>query len=132
MSLNLLSTSFIESIEDQSIRVVQRQVELYNQHDLEKFLALFDDDALVLNGWTSQVIALGITEIRTRYEKRFQTPVYCQFIGRLALGNVVVDREVVTGLPNGESVQCLAEYTINLKTSKISKCVLFWGEPPVS
>ena len=120
----------MSTIEDQAIRVVQRQVELFNLRNLDQFMGLFEEDALVMDGWTGEVIARGGTEIRPRYEKRFQTPVDCQFIGRLALGNVVVDREVITGLPGGESVQCLAAYTVNVQKARISQCLLFWGEPP--
>lgn len=118
------------TIEQQAVRVVQRQVELYNLRDLDQFMTLFTDDAQVFDGWTGNLIARGLAEIRPRYEKRFLTPIWCRFIGRLVLGNVVVDREVVGGLPDDASVECLAVYTVNVTSAKISKCVLFWGQPP--
>lgn len=36
---------------------------------------------------------------RKRYESRFQTEVHSELLGRLCLGNVVVDREIITGRP---------------------------------
>jgi putative hydrolase of HD superfamily len=117
-------------MEDLAVQVVQRQVDCYNRRDLGRFLTLFAEDAEVFDGWTGALIARGVVEIRPRYEKRFQDPIHCQFIGRLVLGNVVVDREVISGLPNGSPVQCMAEYTVNIRTEKIVKCVLFWDKPP--
>lgn len=120
----------IPTLEEQAIRVVQRQVELYNLGDIDQFMTVFTEDAQVFDGWTGKIVARGITEIRPRYEQRFLTPVSCRFVGRLVLGNIVVDREAVSGLPDGASVECLAVYTVNILAAKISKCVLFWGQPP--
>jgi len=118
------------TLEEQAIRVVQRQVELYNLRDLDQFMTVFTEDAEVFDGWTGKLVARGVTEIRPRYQQRFLTPVNCRFIGRLVLGNIVVDREVISGLPDDASVECLAVYTVDVAAMKISKCVLFWGQPP--
>ena len=118
------------TLEEEAIRVVQRQVELYNLRDLDRFMTVFTEDAQIFDGWTGKLVARGVTGIRPRFQQRFLTPVRCRFIGRLVLGNIVVDREVVSGLPDGTSVECLAVYTVNVPAAKISKCVLFWGQPP--
>jgi hypothetical protein len=40
---------------------------------------------------------VGAVTCRKRYESRFQTEVHSELLGRLCLGNVVVDREIITG-----------------------------------
>ena len=117
------------TIEDQASAVVQRQLDYYNQHDLEQLLSLFANDAQIVDGWTGQLLAQGLDDIRSRYERRFQFPVHGELLKRHAFGNTVTDREIITGLPEGD-VPCRAKYTVDLPTAKITKCVLFWGSPP--
>lgn len=59
-----------------------------------------------------------------RYVERFKTPVHCELIGRLALGNVVVDREIISGLPDGKKAECMAMYHVD--GGLITKMQLFW------
>lgn len=60
------------------------------------------------------MLAKGHAEIRPRYEKRFsESPVFCEVVGRLCNGRVVVDREVITNLPGGGSANVLAVYQVN-------------------
>jgi hypothetical protein len=73
-------------------------------------MAILSDDCVATNAVTGEVLAQGKVELRRRYEARFQTNVYSELLGRLCLGSVVVDREIITGLPDGESADCLATY----------------------
>ena len=39
-------------MEEESIRVVQKQLELYNARNVDEFMPVFADDVLVYDGWT--------------------------------------------------------------------------------
>lgn len=61
---------------------------------------------------------------RKRYEARFQTDVHSELLGRLCLGNVVVDREIISGLPDAAVADCLATY--HCESGKIKKMSFVW------
>ncbi|KXZ53960.1 hypothetical protein GPECTOR_6g879 [Gonium pectorale] len=106
--------------------IVQRQLELYNARAVDPFMELFTDDVLVTDGITGNVIASSKGELRPRYVERFKSPVHCELLGRLVLGNVVVDREIITGLPNGGVADCMATYVCDVPNNKISRITFVW------
>jgi hypothetical protein len=85
-------------------------LEAYNARDIEAFLALMADDCVATDALTGAVLCAGKEQLQARYSERFQTPVYSELLGRLCLGDVVVDREIITGLPGAASADCLATY----------------------
>ncbi|EKX42561.1 hypothetical protein GUITHDRAFT_73934 [Guillardia theta CCMP2712] len=89
------------------------QLELYNKRDADEFMTLFDPDCQLLDLQTGKELARGHDQIRARYIERFKSPVYCSLYGRLAIGKVVVDREHISGLPNGAEANCMAVYQVN-------------------
>ncbi|GLI61868.1 hypothetical protein VaNZ11_004338 [Volvox africanus] len=106
--------------------IIQRQLELYNARQVEHFMDLFTDDVVVLDGITGAVIASSKEELRPRYVERFKSPVHCELLGRLVLGNVVVDREIITGLPNGGVADCMATYICDVAAGKIKRITFVW------
>lgn len=54
------------------------------------------------DGVTGAMIANSKEALRPRYVERFKSPVHCELLGRLVLGNVVVDREIITGVQRGQ------------------------------
>lgn len=104
--------------------VVQKQLEAYNVRDLEAFLALMADDCIAKDAVTGAVMAEGKEQLRQRYESRFKTAVHSELLGRLCLGDVVVDREIITGLPDGAVADCLATY--HCKAGKIVRMEFVW------
>lgn len=90
--------------------VVQKQLEAYNARDIEAFLAVMADDCVATDAVSGAVLCSGKEQLRARYSERFQTPVHSELLGRLCLGNVVVDREIITGLPGAAAADCLATY----------------------
>ena len=88
-------------------------------------MQLLADDVLVTDGETGAVIAKTKEELRPRYVSRFQSPVHCQLIGQVCLGSSVVDREIVTGLPDGGEADCLAAYVVNEK-DLIQRITFVW------
>lgn len=108
----------------ESAALVQRQLELYNARDVDAFMTLFRDDVHVSDGITGAVIATSKAELRPRYVERFKGPVNCELLGRLVLGNVVVDREIITGLPDDGVADCLATYVC--EDNLITKITFVW------
>ncbi|GIL64568.1 hypothetical protein Vafri_18465 [Volvox africanus] len=106
--------------------IVQRQLELYNARQVDSFMELFTDDVVVLDGITGAVIASSKEELRPRYVERFKSPVHCELLGRLVLGDVVVDREIITGLPNGGVADCMATYVCDVAADKIKRITFVW------
>ncbi|KAF6237643.1 hypothetical protein COO60DRAFT_1291332 [Scenedesmus sp. NREL 46B-D3] len=104
--------------------VVQRQLEAYNARDLEAFMDLLAEDCVATDAATGAVLGTGRAELRKRYAARFQTDVYSELLGRLCLGSVVVDREIITGLPDAGVADCLATY--HCKNGKIQKMEFVW------
>ena len=64
-------------------------MDLYNARDLEKYMTLFSDDVVLEDLLTNNVLLRGKEAARARYFDRFKTPVHCNVLGRLAIGQVV-------------------------------------------
>jgi len=54
------------------IRVAEKQIETFNRKDLDGFMALYADDATVMEFPSSKVLAQGKAAIRQRYEPMFK------------------------------------------------------------
>jgi hypothetical protein len=94
--------------------LVQRQLEAYNDKDVEAWLATYAADAeqYVLHG---ERLAQGHEELRRRILVRFAEPdLHARLLSRVVMGQVVVDLEEVTrNFPEGRgSVQMLCVYEI--------------------
>ena len=83
--------------------VVNRQLEVYNAHDIDGYCALFAEDATISDLVTGQLICNGLAEIRSVYEKRFaENPALsCTVHQRLEGPTHAIDKETVHGLPAG-------------------------------
>jgi hypothetical protein len=76
--------------------VIQRQLDAYNAHDLEAWLATYADDARQFD-FPAMLLAEGIQAIRERAIERFQEPnLHSQLLHRTVVGNIVIDHEIVT------------------------------------
>lgn len=75
--------------------LIQRQVETYNAHDLEGFVACFAKDAVLTELASGRVFATGREEIRRAYAATFaRLPrAGVTITQRTAIGGVVVDVE---------------------------------------
>ena len=96
------------------LAVIQRQLEIYNKRDVDEFMTLFAEDCALLDLQTGTELARGKDSIRERYTKRFASPgLKCILHARMAIGRVVVDKELITGLPDGKEANCMAVYQVN-------------------
>lgn len=75
--------------------VVQQQLDAYNAHDLEAWLATYAADACQYQH-PATLLARGHAEIRQRAIARFTEPdLHAQLLHRQVLGQVVIDHEMV-------------------------------------
>jgi hypothetical protein len=83
--------------------VVNRQLDVYNAHDIEGYCALFAPDATISDLVTGHMICNGLADIRAAYTKRFaENPALrCTVHQRLEGPAHAIDKETVTGLPTG-------------------------------
>ena len=89
-----------------------RQLEAYNNGDLEAFCACYAQDVVVELLVGDEEMFRGMTAFRARYSERFKNPdLHARLVNRIACGRVVVDQEEVTGLP-GPTQHVIAIYEV--------------------
>ena len=109
--------------------VVQRQLAAYNARDIDAFMSHWAEDAQYF-AHPSDLLARGLAEIRERHIARFKEPnLFGQLLHRIAVGNLVVDHEVVSRtFPQGPGrVQVIAIYEV--EGDKIAKAWFKMGLP---
>lgn len=85
--------------------VVQRQLDAYNAHDMETFLATYHGSARIFSFPQGELLMEGHEEMRNGYRSRFAdgSPVHARVVKRIVEGRFVIDAEAITGLlPKGE------------------------------
>jgi hypothetical protein len=82
---------------------VQRQLDAYNAHDLARFVAEYHDDVKVYRPPAPEPLVSGKKAFGEHYAKnRFTLPdLHARLVKRIVCGNIVVDHEDVSGLPEG-------------------------------
>jgi hypothetical protein len=106
---------------------VQRQLDAYNAHDLDGFLAEYTDDVQIFRPPAAEPILAGKQAVGEHYAKnRFNLPqLHARLVNRMVAGNTVVDHEEITGLP-GETVRAaIAAYLVDDSVGRISKVWFF-------
>jgi putative hydrolase of HD superfamily len=82
--------------------VIQRQLDAYNAHDLEGWLATYAPDARQYE-YPATLLADGIEAIRERSRSRFTEPnLHAHLRQRAVMGNMVIDYEDVVRTFPGE------------------------------
>ena len=92
---------------------VQRQLDAYNAHDLEAFVAQYTEDIRAYRPPAAEPILVGKEAFAAHYAKnRFSIPtLHAEVVNRMVFGNKVIDHEVITGL--GENpVEVAAVYEV--------------------
>lgn len=109
--------------------VVAKQLDAYNARDINAFVAMWADDAEYF-AHPNELLARGIADIRDRHIARFQEPgLYGKLIARVSVGNLVVDREIVTrNFPEGRGkIDVIAIYEV--EAGKIARAWFKLGSP---
>jgi uncharacterized protein (TIGR02246 family) len=95
-----------------NVDVASRQLDAYNAQDLDTYVSFFAADCVVsgLNGTPTET---SRDAIKARYAKAFaQFPENKVVLkNRIAVGNTVVDHELVIRSPGGEQFEIIAIYT---------------------
>ncbi len=107
--------------------VVQLQLDAYNAHDIEAFLATYSDDA-ALYDFPARPRLQGKDAMRTRYTARFADKLlHATIPQRIVMGNTVIDREHVRlTLPEGPgALDAVAIYEVS--GGKIAKVTFIMG-----
>ena len=95
------------------VDVVQQQVNAYNAKDIDAFLATYSPDVeLYLH--PDSLFLSGREEMRESYGPFFSnTPqLHVEILSRMTSGNVVIDKEKVTGLAGGRIMEAIAIYHV--------------------
>ncbi|GAB6196468.1 nuclear transport factor 2 family protein [Lysobacter xanthus] len=93
--------------------LVQRQLDAYNRHDLDAFMATYRPDAKVWRMPATAPTLDGADAIRAFYrDARFNLPTLrAELLARTVVGGKVADQERITGLGT-EPVEALAVYEV--------------------
>ncbi|MGO4704976.1 nuclear transport factor 2 family protein [Microvirga sp. 2MCAF38] len=109
--------------------IVQKQLDAYNARDIESFMSHWAEDAEYY-AFPSDILANSAAQIRERHIARFKEEnLFGRLVKRLAVGNIVVDQEVVTRtFPEGTGrVDVMAIYEV--EDEKITKAWFKIGKP---
>ncbi len=81
---------------DKNETLVQRQLDAYNNKDIDGWLNTYATDAQQFN-LHGECTASGHDEMRQRIAVRFEEPdLYAKLLSRIVMDNIVVDHEVIT------------------------------------
>ena len=94
-------------------KLVEEQLQAYNERDIESFLAPYHAEVEIYN-FPDELRMKGLDEMRDVYTGLFtRTPdLHCELVNRIVMGNTVIDQEHVTGLNGGAEVDAIAVYKI--------------------
>jgi hypothetical protein len=86
----------------QAERVVQAQVDAFNRHDVEAFMATYAPDAIHWE-YPADTVFAGAARIRRHYTELFGDPdakrLHAEVRSRIVKGRFVIDEEHIVGLP---------------------------------
>jgi hypothetical protein len=95
-----------------NVAIASAQLDAYNAQDLDTYVSFFAPDCVVsgLNGTPTEA---SRDAMKARYAKAFaQFPENkAELKNRIAVGNTVVDHELVIRKPGGEQFEIIAIYT---------------------
>ena len=79
---------------------VQRQLDAYNAHDLERFVACYADEVQLFRPPAGEPWMVGKAALAAHYAaNRFNLPqLHAELVNRRVLGNKVMDHERISGV----------------------------------
>jgi hypothetical protein len=94
-----------------SEKIVQKQVDAYNQRNIDKFMAVYSSDIEVYL-FPDSLLMSGKEAMRKHYKAMFEAApdLSCMIINRIGMGNNVIDREYVKR--NGKYLDAIAIYKV--------------------
>jgi hypothetical protein len=94
----------------------QRQLDAYNAHDLERFIAEYTDDVVAYRLPSTAPFLSGKAAFAEHYRKnRFNIPgLHAALVNRMVFGNKVIDQERVVGV-GAQPMEVAAIYEVTPK-----------------
>jgi len=91
----------------------QRQLDAYNDRDLERFVREYSEDVVVYRLPGMEPAIVGRDALAAFYrDNRFNLPgLHAKLVNRMVFGNKVIDQEYVTGVP-GAPLEVAAIYEV--------------------
>ncbi len=92
---------------------IQKQLDAYNNKDIEGFLAPYSDSIKIYNH-PGQLIISGKAQMRASYEGMFKNSpdLYCTVTNRMVLGNIIMDQESVVISKDRLPFEVIAMYKV--------------------
>jgi hypothetical protein len=109
--------------------IVQRQLDAYNARDIHAFMQWWADDAQYFEH-PATLLASGAAQIRERHLMRFNdSNLSARLVTRMAVGDKVVDQEVVTRtFPQGKGqIDVIAIH--QMQAGRITNAWFIFGSP---
>lgn len=95
------------------LEVVEKQLEYYNNHDIEGFVSTYCEDIELYNQGEKEPFLRGLKELRERYTQRFENPkLHAHIANRMVVGDHVIDHEHVSGVKENEISKVVAIYEV--------------------
>jgi hypothetical protein len=93
--------------------VVQKQLDYYNDNNLEGFISTYHDDVEILNLEDNTIIMKGKEALTEKYRERFEVQkVQAEVLNRMVIGQKVIDHEAVIGIKKDGLVYAVAVYKV--------------------
>lgn len=107
--------------------VIAKQLETYNNRDLDGFSQLFTEDVKAYDLKSGELRMSGMAELRERYGERFESSpdLHSKVLQRVSLGTIVIDDEDIAGF-GGDNVRIVAIYEVT--GEKISRMWFIRGD----
>lgn len=106
-------------IKETALALVQRQLNAYNARNLEAFLEPYSDD-IELYQFPDSLLSRGKEAMRKDYAFLNNLPdLHCEIKERIIQGNIIIDKESVTGVGSTKPVEATAIY--HIEANKIRK-----------
>lgn len=89
-----------------ALKVVQMQLDAYNQRDLKTFASLFSEDITFVEHSNGKPSISGKAQLLERFGSFFQASpeLRSNLAGRLVMGNKVIDHEKITGARGSDDI----------------------------
>jgi hypothetical protein len=93
--------------------IVQKQVEFYNNHDLDGFISTYHEDIEIFDFKDNSLVLKGKKNLPDRYKERFEVQkAHAKIINRMIVGDKVIDHERVKYVDSDEIKNVVAIYQV--------------------
>ncbi|WP_299209330.1 nuclear transport factor 2 family protein [uncultured Dokdonia sp.] len=95
--------------------IVQKQLDAYNNRDIDSFVAMHAPDAELYIFSETVPFVKGQAQLRATYSEIFENSptLFSKLIHRIVLGNKVIDHEEITGRKGVDVLEFIAIYEVN-------------------